>query len=121
MAWQKPDRASLPVPRAIRTFLRAMYAPSIVPETPRPSTCRRPQPIEVARDSIHAPPSAADRDQLHRAETPSTRRRPLPNSQETQSRQKTATSRHEFKDTLLPSHDNLLALVALCLARESIY
>jgi len=44
------------------------------------------------------PPSAADRDQLNRAKTPSTHRHPLPNSRGTPLRQKTAASRHEFKD-----------------------
>jgi hypothetical protein len=45
MAWQKSDRACLPVPRAIRTFFRVIYAPSIAIETP---------------PALHAPPSAAD-------------------------------------------------------------
>ena len=87
---------------------------------------RRPLPMRATpsrRNSLHASPSAADRDQLHHAETPSMRRRPLPNSCRTPSRQKTTASRHEFKDALRPSHDGLRQIndeVCLSISREEV-
>ena len=108
-AWQKPDRTRLPVPRAIRTFLRAIYASSIAKKPPGPQRVAvrsrsklRGTPSRAP--ALHAPPSAADRDRLHRVKTPYPRAAVPCRSQATPSRRK----------LVAPSFDNKTKYSNMC-------